>query len=318
MGHLGVGNIPFVVDDKLRQRFRDDVNSTDILTDRAMEFMDDNQDRPFFLFLNYYKPHLPWKSVPQKDSAPYNSTTISIPDMRRYTNVSFENKDLKILYRKYYSQISCIDRNVGRILDKLQSLGLNDDTLIIFIGDNGFNIGHHGLLGKGNARMLGSQKRRPNMYDHSVKIPFIVKWPKVIKPGSVSKKLVSTIDLFPTLIDVAHCQQKKEHQVDGKSLLPVLRGEKAVKWRDSYCDTYDMTFLDQAKMRMVRTDRWHLILYYDKDGLHKLDENKHELFDLTEDPEELNNLYGRQSLKAVQEDLETRLMSWMHQVGVAN
>ena len=82
------------------------------------------------------------------------------------------------------------------------------------------------------------------------------------------------------------------------------------------CDSYDMTFLDEAQMRMIRTDQWKLVLYFDKDGRDGLDGKRHELFNLGEDPGELDNLYGKQSVQPIQQELETRLRAWMREASL--
>jgi len=85
---------------------------------------------------------------------------------------------------------------------------------------------------------------------------------------------------------------------------------------DAYCGTYDMIYLDEARMRTIRSDQWKLVVYLDKDGHLLAGGSRHELFDLENDPEELNSLYGKQSVAAVHQQLETRLPAWMREAGV--
>lgn len=210
----------------------------------------------------------------------------------------------------------------------MDTLGLKNRTIVILIGDNGFMVGQHGLLGKGNARRLHlnasgriSRQRgtRPNMFDDSVLVPFIVRWPGVVERGTTCDALVSTIDVLPTVAQAAGVETPAG--VDGRSLLPLLRGDSDVTWRDAYCDTYDMLYLgdggEQPHMRMIRTDDWKLVLYDDAAGRPLDGGTRHELFHLAADPGELTNVYGTPSVRDVQNTLKTRLLDWMRKTGVS-
>lgn len=295
-----VGRIPFLVDGEEVDRFRHDPNHTDVLADRSIEFLNrDRGDRPFFLFLSIYLPHLPWGAVTEQDRAPYEGRTLDV------SGIEGDPDRVRELRRDYYANISCADRNIGRVLDRIDELDLAGNTLVFFIGDNGFNVGQHGLLGKGNARIFDRDRRRPNMFDHSVLVPFLVRWPGIVEPGSVSDAMVATIDVLPTLAAITG--QEDSMQVDGRSLLPLLRGNTPEEWRDAWLDNYDMTYLERDFMRMIRTDDWKLVTH---------STSEHELFDLANDPGELQNLYSRPEVKSVRRDLEARLEEWMKEVGI--
>jgi len=311
-----VGQIPFLLDGEEVERFRNDPRHTDVLADQAIRFIRMNRETPFFLYLSIYLPHLPWQFVPDEDLAHYKDRPLKIPDIAQFANATLGAAELRELMRLYYANISCADRNLGRVLAALDELGLSEDTIVIFIGDNGFNVGHHGLLGKGNAQILGINQRRPNMFDHSVLVPFIVRWPGVVEPGTSSKALVSTIDVLPTLIDITGAEEREQLQLDGRSMLPLLQGQPGVKWRDAWFDTYDMIYLEQSPMRMIRTDHWKLILHLSADGRRVTNGRRNELFNLENDPQELNNLYGSPSVAIVRQKLEDRLWAWMRTAGV--
>ena len=305
-----VGKIPFLVDGQEVMRFRHDPLHTDILIDRAIQFVRTNHAKPFFLFLNTYVPHLPWKFVPEQDTAQYRDQAVAIPDMSHFPEANTTAEEVRDLRRQYYANITCADRNLGRLLAVLNELGLTANTMVIFWGDNGFNVGDHGLLGKGNARLLQNRDRRPNMFDNSVLVPFIVRWPGVVAPASTSNALVATIDILPTIMEVTGIRTPL--QLDGQSLLPLLKANAPTEWRDAWCDTYDMLYLDEAHMRMIRTHDWKLVLYLDADGK-PLAGKGHELFDLKKDPDELANLYGQACAKVIQQSLEARLRRWMRE-----
>lgn len=303
-----VGKIPFLVDGKEVPRFRYDKQHTDILADRAINFIEERRDQPFFLYLSIYLPHLPWEAVPDEDRAHYQGKKLSVPDLGESPDATMGENELRELMRSYYANITCADRNIGRVLAALDSLGLTEDTVVFFIGDNGFNVGQHGLLGKGNALILGTKDRNPNMFDHSVIVPFIVSWPGVIKAGSVSDAMVSTIDVLPTLIDITSANARL--QLDGRSILPILKSEPGGPWRDAWFDTYDMTYLKEDHMRMIRTDDWKLVFHFDAAGK-PLPHRGHELFELRTDPGELKNLYRNDDLDPVRRSLEARLRKWI-------
>jgi len=200
-------------------------------------------------------------------------------------------------------------KDVVAVLDELN---LTQNTIFIFMADNGMNLGQLALIGKGNASILGTKPpiHRPNMFDRSVIVPFIVRWPGVVKAGTTSDAFVSTIDILPTLMAVTGASAGQNLTLDGRSILPLLKGETAA-WRNAYSDTYDMIYLDESHMRMLRTDRWKLVFHFDADGRPQAGVKRHELFDLKNDPEELTNLYGKQSVAETQQQLEAQLRAWI-------
>ncbi len=308
-----VGKIPFFVDGNEVPGFRGDPQHTDILADRAIAFLEDQGRQPFFMFLSIYLPHLPWSAVPDEDRAHYQGKNLAVPDLAAFPESTVDETELRNLTRAYYANITCADRNMGRVLDALDRLGMAKNTLVFFIGDNGFNVGQHGLLGKGNAQILRIDDRRPNMFDHSVLVPFIVRWPGVVEAASVNDAIVSTIDVLPTVAEIAAAGGALK--TDGWSLLPVLKGESDVGWRDAWFDTYDMIYLKKDHMRMIRTSDWKLVWHFDAAGQPLLDQG-HELFNLMADPEELTNRYSSPAASTVKKQLETRLRKWMTEVGV--
>ena len=323
------GQIPYMVDGREAERFGKSStvasDCTTILSDRAIAFLQSNRENPFFLFLSFYRPHLAWLPVPDEDLAHYKDRPLAVPSPPAESSVSSDK--LRELTGLYYANITSADRNMGRVFDALDELGLTENTIVIFIGDNGFMVGQHGLLGKGNARRLHVDGRerisrergtRANMFDDSVLVPFIVRWPGVVKPGTACDALVSTVDILPTLAEIAEVEAPRN--IDGRSLLPLLEGRPNVAWRDAYCDTYDMIYLgdhgEKPHIRMIRSDDWKLLLYHDEQGKPLDNGSRHELFHLEADPGELTNLYGKPSARHIQHKLEARLLDWMRKTGV--
>jgi len=312
---------------KYQKEFRLNPLHTDILADRAIDFIRTNQQKPFFLYLATHFPHLPWHPIPEHDEERYRGQVLSVPDTSDFkglTKKTVTNTKLQDITRKYYACISNVDRNIGKILNVLDQQHLSENTILLFIGDNGFMIGHHGTFGKGNARKMYIDEKgkfttrnngtRPNMFDDSILVPFIVRWPGVIEPGTKNDEMVSTIDVLPTLIEAVGINTSSM-QLDGQSLLPLFREDADSRWRTSYYDTYDMIHLgnngEQPYMRMVRTNDWKFILYQDENGSPLANGTRHELFNLKADPKESSNLYGKKVVNDIQKKLEAQLKKWM-------
>ncbi len=262
---------------------------TDVITDRSIRFLQERPtDKPFYLSVHYTAPHGPWSpenhpkeyldlyadcdfpSVPNEPIHPRQITTCAIgntPEKRK------EN------LQGYFAAITAMDAGVGRILDYLESQDLMDNTLIIFTADNGMNMGHHGVWGKGNGTFP------PNMYDSSVKVPFIVRMPGGENPGVVAQRVAKHCDIFPTMLDVAGISVGLEPEQPGRSLMPFLRGEETDEAGDAFiCDEYGF-------VRMYRTERYKLVRRY----LGELDE----FYDLQEDPDERDNLIAEKRYQTI-------------------
>jgi uncharacterized sulfatase len=262
---------------------------------------------------------MPYLPVPEEAMKPYEGKRLKVPKVEGVPEERMQQE-----YRAYYSAITAVDIALGRLLDELETLGIADDTIIVFMGDNGYMIGQHGLETKGNAwrivpqggtvigtKILGDPKlRRPNMFDLSILVPLIIRWRGVVPPNSVCDELVVSTDLMPTFVDILKqfgCNVPDNLRFEGQSLLPLLRGEK-VAWRDAAFLLYDMHHGAVAHMRMVRTKKWKLVLHLEEGG-------QHELYDLQTDPDEERNLYGDPSVRSVQDELTERLRQWQKQVG---
>ena len=176
--------------------------------------------------------------------------------------------------KDYLGAIASVDDNLGRLMDYLEENGLAENTVIIYSSDQGFFLGEHGWFDK------------RFMYEEAFRMPLIVRYPKQVKPGSVSKELVQNLDFGPTMLDLAGVQVPADMQ--GRSLRPLLTQAGAADWRDAvYYHYYEYPAVHQVKRHYgIRTDRYKLMhFYYDIDTW--------ELYDLQEDPNELNNLYGQ-------------------------
>jgi arylsulfatase A-like enzyme len=190
--------------------------------------------------------------------------------------------------RNYLRCIKGVDESVGRIMSHLKESGLDENTIVIYSSDQGFYLGDHGWYDK------------RWMYEESFKMPLIVKWPGVTKPGSVNTKLVQNLDYAQTFLDIAGVKVPGDMQ--GLSMVPLLRGD-AKDWRSQiYYHYYEFPSVHMvAKHYGIRGERYKLIRFYEFD--------EWELYDLETDPEELTNLYGKAKYKEIAANLKRDLAS---------
>ncbi|HEU5366411.1 MAG TPA: sulfatase [Hanamia sp.] len=213
-----------------------------------------------------------------------------------FKKANLKGKDLAIwkyerYIKDYLRTIQSVDDNVGRLMNYLKEKGLDKNTIVIYTSDQGFYLGEHGWFDK------------RFMYEQSFRTPLIVKWPQFIKAGSVNNDMVMNLDIAETLLDAAHVKVPAEMQ--GRSMLEVWKGKTPDDWRKYvYYHYYESGGEHNvAKHIGVRSDRYKLIYYY---------ENKDwELYDLKNDPHELNNVYNNPSYQKIQDSLKDELQIQM-------
>ena len=182
---------------------------TDLITDNALRFLEEQKGaaNPFYLSVHYTAPHAPWQREHHPaafydlyDGCPF----ASVPDVPPHPWSDLKDKtpeEMAVLRRTYlqgyFAAVTAMDAGIGRILDALEAAGQLSNTLVIFSGDNGMSMGHHGIFGKGNGTFP------MNMYDSAVKVPLIWSHPGRAREGAVCEELVSHYDLFPTILEWA-------------------------------------------------------------------------------------------------------------------
>lgn len=262
----------------------------DILTNNAIGFIESNKDHPFLLCLMYRAPHSPWLPVAPEDWSPYENMNPVIP------NPDYPGLDtvkVKKMTREYLASVTAVDRNIGHIMAALRQLNLLENTIVVFTSDNGNNMGHNGIWHKGNGiwvtRTLPpatpniASEYRPNMYDNSLRVPAIVKWPGKVNPGTLITNTVTNLDWFPTILQMAGVAPPENITLRGRSIVPLLKGEKTDTWNNDLYAEYSMIHYSRAFMRCYRTKDWKLIRDF-------LNPDMDELYDLTRDPGERYNL----------------------------
>lgn len=272
---------------------------TDLITEKAMEYLGDfkGQDKPFYLSVHYTAPHSPWSfdNHPKEYIDMYKDcefkATPDLPIHPKQVGIGLVG-DTPEKRRKhlngYYAAITAMDNGIGRIVKALKENGQYENTLIIFTADNGMNLGQHGLWGKGNATYP------PNMYDSSVKVPFIACAPFMKRRGYVNTNFHSACDIFFTLLEAGECEYDSNSYQRGQSFYrEIVSGDSKEQDEEiAVCDEYGM-------VRMLRDKHYKLIKHY-KDG-------SEILYDMVKDPEEKCDLSDLPEYDGVRDDMRKRL-----------
>lgn len=263
---------------------------TDELTDYALDFLNHRKkDKPFMLYLSHKGVHADFvpaernkgRSKADRFQAPptmalgsHHGAPMWLQNQRNsWHGVEYPyHSDLDIgeYYKRYAETLYGVDESVGRILGYLKEQGLLESTLIVYMGDNGFQFGEHGIIDKRTA------------YEASMRVPMLAYCPEIIKPGTVVKQVVANIDVAPTLLEAAGL--KAPAYMDGASFLPFLEG-KEQPWRTGLLYEYywERNYPQTPTMHALRGSRYKYIHY---NGIWDTDE----LYDLEKDPLEANNL----------------------------
>jgi uncharacterized sulfatase len=180
----------------------------------------------------------------------------------------------------------------------------------MFTSDHGYMLGQHGIQHKGNGHWVAGGMRgpkRPNLFEESIRIPLIVCWPGVVKPGTRVDEMVSNVDTFPSVLGMLGVKPPAEVRHHGMDFSPLLRGAKVAGWRDTLFGQYDLHNNGLAYMRMIRTKEWKLVRHHKANMLD-------ELYDLQKDPGESRNLYRQPAAAKARDTLQKRLTEWMRSI----
>ena len=323
---------------------------TDVITDIALDILKNRpKDKPFCLLYQHKAPHDMWEyddkhahlfedvDVPEPDNLfdDYQNRGQAIKRCTQKIGMSetlflhetqgdqfdglgekLKNLPPKERKRKSYQYfikaflrcVASIDDNVGRVLDYLDKSGLAENTIVIYTADQGFYLGEHGMFDK------------RFMYEESLRMPFVVRYPKEISPGSVSKDIIVNVDFAETFLDYAGVAIPKDMQ--GRSLRPLFNGKRPKNWRSSMYYRYWMHLphFRVAGHYGVRTKRHKLIFYYGlplgaSGARRKTTPPEWELFDLEKDPREMNNVYNNPAYAKVVKELKAELLRLKEELG---
>lgn len=307
---------------------------TDVITDLSLNWLKNrSKDRPFMFMCHHKAPHRPWEPD-EKHSHMYEDVDIPEPvtfhdDYNNRSNAAKEalmrvDQDLNKIdlkedppenlspeelkswkYQRYIKDylrvVASIDDNVGRILDYLDEEGLTENTIVIYTSDQGFFLGDHGWYDK------------RFMYEESLRMPFIIRYPHAVETGSVTEDMALNVDFAETFLDYAGIEIPSFMQ--GTSLRPVMEGYTPDDWQTTLYYRYWEHLSEPHKVGAhygVRTTRYKLIYYYGESmgESNTVDESRTpewELFDLKEDPFELNNVYHSSDYAGTVESLKKEL-----------
>lgn len=261
---------------------------SDVYTDYLIDFIQQNSNKPFFAYLPFNAPHTPLQ-VPQKyydmyadmeiEPSEYPNKPRSFPDM--------DKGDLEST-KRLYGMISNIDDNIGRILETLSANNLEENTLVIFLSDNG---------PQGSRYKSGLRAGKTSAYEGGIRVPMLIRYPGTFNPNTRVETPSAHIDLLPTLLDLLDVSSPPD--VDGKSLLPLINGQ-SVDWAEdrSLYFYWDRGYPEPYRNISVRRGNYKLVGHTD----HLSSIEEFELFNISEDPAELNNLVDRQT--AIARDLK--------------
>ena len=276
---------------------------TTVVTEHAVDWLKQPHSKPWMLILGQKAPHGgPIEPEPRfahafdavKIAKPANADDYANPDKPAWLKEGYTTwhgaggplyglKEYDRFVRTYLATLLSVDESVGKIYETLRASGQLDNTLVIFTSDNGFVLGEHGRVDK------------RTMYDESLRVPLLVRYPPLIRSGTVVDKMVLSLDLAPSILDI--CGTQPLPNIHGRSWKQLLSGNTR-GWRTSflYEYNYEKQFPYTPNVRGIRTDDWKLIRYPNGDG--SPDRFKAELYDLRNDPLEQHNLIDDPRLAA--------------------
>ena len=249
---------------------------TDREGDEAARFIKEHKDKPFFLYMAHYAVHMP---IQGKEDL--------VEKYKARTPTNQKNPT-------YAAMVESVDQALGRIMAALDEAGVADDTLLIFTSDNG------GLLGPTDNAPLRAGKGFP--YEGGIREPTIIRWPRVVKPGTVSDAPVTSVDYFPTICEAAGAKTPTDRPIDGESLMPLLARTGALK-RDAIFWHFPHYRGNLPPYSIVRAGDWKLIKWYEGTPF--------ELYNLKEDLSEKNDLAEKMPEKV--KELSARLTAWLEE-----
>ena len=280
---------PYHWNEEIEQRLPGEEYLLDRQNQEALDFIDRHKHRPFFLFLSHYAVHtrmLGHDGLVAKYEAK--------PEGGKGRDASCNNPHLA-------AQLEVMDKGIGMIADKLEELGLADDTILIFTSDNG---GQTSVTT--NAPLRGGKSE---LYEGGVREPFIIRWPGKIPAGAVCDQPISTVDLYPTFLGLLGIEPDPRQHLDGISIAAILRGERKVLQRDSLYWYYPLPkkhFLGGRSSDVIRKGHYKLIEFFDDQSV--------ELYNVVEDVGEENDLSSTMPEKV--SELQRELAAWRADVGV--
>jgi N-acetylglucosamine-6-sulfatase len=288
---------------------------TDELTGYALDWLRrQDKSKPFFLYLSHKAVHADFVPA-ERHKGRYQNAEFRFPKTMAASGEYAQNRpmwvqnqrnswhgveypyhsdlDIAEYYKRYAETLLAVDESLGRVMDELKSRGQLDSTLILYMGDNGFAFGEHGLIDKRTA------------YEESIRVPMLARCPELFPGGTVVNEVVANLDIMPSVLAAAGLQAPAG--IDGMNFLPLLQG-KAATWRKEFLYEYlwERNFPQTPTIHALRGDRYKFIRYH---GIWDIDE----LYDLQEDPLESRNLIFDNKHAAIANQMRARLFQILEQ-----
>ena len=316
-GHYYPPSDTYTINDNGR-RVPQDGYITTLLTKHAIKFLKQQTDRekPFFLYLSHKAVHGPFTPEPMYENT-LKETPFELPaSSERHANNQLNrprwlldqrnswhgmdfplhsDTSIEAFYKSYCEALRSVDDSIGAVMEQLKTMGIFDDTLVIYMGDNGYLFGEHGLIDKRVA------------YETSSRVPMLMQCPSIIQGATVVDQVVANIDIAPTVLEAMGI--KTPPHMDGQSFLPLAQG-KTVPWRDYFLYAYywEQNYPQTPTHFSLRGSQYKYTTYY---GIWDSDE----LFDIRNDPMEQNNLIHQPSHAPVKRQMQSRLFAMMDELG---
>jgi arylsulfatase A-like enzyme len=299
-----------------RIKYSDSTYITDLLTEHSIDWLENrDENKPFFMYLSHKAVHAEFEPA-VRHKGRYKNKKIPLPPTFEQTKTG-EYRDLKwpewvkrqrvswhgvdYMYHnndgfqdmvaRYCETLLGVDESIGKVMDYLKKEGLDKSTLVIYMGDNGFSWGEHGLIDK------------RHFYEESVKVPFLVRCPEIFKGGKEITSMVQNIDIAPTLLELAGV--KKPDYMAGESFMQLLNGDDN-GWRDKIFYEYywEYDFPMTPTVFGIRTDKYKYMRYQ---GIW----DTNELYDIENDPDEINNIIDLPEHQELVKEMANQLYNWL-------
>jgi arylsulfatase A-like enzyme len=273
---------------------------TDRLTDEALKFLEASKDKPFFLYLSHYAVHIPLQA--KKDMIEkYKAKAAKHPAKETRFLPEGSSKARQVQDHPVYAgMVESVDESVGRVMNKLEDLGVADNTVVIFMSDNGGLSTAEGWPTSNVPLRAG----KGWLYEGGIREPMIIKWPGVVKPQSTCSEPVTSTDFYPTMLEMAGLPLKPKQHIDGVSLVPLLKGKEKLRREAIFWHYPHYGNQGGSPGGAVRAGDYKLIEFYE--------DSRAELYNLKADISEKKNLSGKMPDKAAK--LHKILQTWRKDV----
>ena len=276
---------------------------TDRLTDESLKFIEANKDRPFLLYLSHYAVHTPIESKQTlTDKYKTKAEKLSAGERGQFAGV-YGRYNTRLVQDNpaYAGMVQSVDESIGRVMKKLEESGVADNTAVIFMSDNG---GLSTVPREGPTANLPLRAGKGWLYEGGIREPMFIKWPGVVKPGSVCDEPVTSTDFYPTMLEMAGLGLMPEQHIDGVSLMPLLKNKGKLRRKAIYWHYPHYHGSGNRPSGAVRAGDYKLIEWYE--------DNSVELYNLKSDIGEKHDLAKEMPEKAA--ELKGMLGRWLKQM----